>query len=340
MRSLMMAAGVGCVVGAGAAVAGPPVSKHIDPGAGWVVHLDLNAVDDTDIGRFLMEALANEADDFEDIREVMPNFWPGPEGGMFGVTLYGSSLDLEGDEVPEGFTAIIYGDDNIASWGSMLEAIAVHEGMEDEVKSRVIDGHEVWSFPVDDGARAYAGKIERRGNVAWVLAFDSHQIKQSIGMFSGGGGTDLLPRDGWRDGTILYASTDSLDGLDIDDQASRVIGDARSLRLRIGEDRGDVFLQAALDTGDDEHAGKIRNVVQGLLAIGQLMAGEDEELDAVMRVARGVEIDTAGSTVLIELSHGVQDVIGFLEEAVDMNGDVNIDFDHDDDDDEYDDDAW
>lgn len=339
MRQALVVAGAGLIVCAGSAIAGPPVEKHIDPAAGWIVHLDLDAVHDTEIGAFLMDAIADETNDFEDIREVMPNFWPGPDGGMFGLTLYGSSLDIENGDGAKDLCAILYGDDQISKWGSMLEAIALHEGVEDEVKFRRVRGHDAWSFPVDDG-RAYAGLVEKGHKVAWVVAFDSGTLDDALSLFDeGNGGTDLMPRGGWRDGTIAYVSTNTLDGLDVDDQASRVLGDARSLRVRIGEDKGDAFLQAALDTGDDEKARSIMSIAQGLIAIGNLAAAEDEELQAVMRVAQGVRLDTNGSTVYLELTHDAEDVIGFLEEAAE-GSDIDINVDNDEDDEDDHDDAW
>jgi len=75
-----MYTGLGCglVLVAGSAMAGPPVARHIDPDARWVLHVDLEELNSTEIGSFLMDMVAAETDDFEEIREVMPNFWPGP----------------------------------------------------------------------------------------------------------------------------------------------------------------------------------------------------------------------------------------------------------------------
>jgi len=331
MRSVMMGVGFGLAVCAGSAIAGPPVGRHIDPGANWVVHFDLNSIDETEIGGFFMDLLDQETEDFAEIRESMPNFWPGPEGGMFGITMYGSSLDMEGDDVPDGFTAIIYGDDQIAGWGSMLEAIALHEGFEDEIKTREVHGYDVWSVPMDGGGRVYAGKVEKGDNVAWVIAFDSSRIRDSLLMFSDGGGTDLLPRDGWREGTIAYLSTSTLDGIDLD-EASIVIGEAKSVRMRIGEDAGEVYLQAALDLGDEERADKIRSIVHGLIAIGQFVAAEDEELAMVMEAVRGREVGASGGRVLFDLTNDAGDVIEFLEEAIEADEDDTDDYMYDEDD--------
>lgn len=341
MRRALTLGCAGLAFGAGSAVAGPPVEKHIDPGAGWMVHLDLDAVADTEMGEFLMGMIAAETDEFEDIREVMPNFWPGPEGGMFGLTAYGSSLDIEGDGA-EDMCVILYGDDQISGWGSMLHGIALHEGMEDEIRHRQVRGHDAWSFPVDDG-RGYAGLVEKGRNVAWIVAFDSDTFDDALALFDDGrGDTDLMPRGGWRDGTIAYISTNTLDGLDVDEKASRVLGDARSLRMRVGEEDGEAYFQGALDTGDDENANSIMSIAQGLLAIGNLAAADDEELREVMRVAQGLSFDVEGSTVYVELTHDAEEVVEFLEEASEGGWDHNHDeYDHDDDDDhDHDDDDW
>lgn len=339
----------GVVTMAGGALGGPPEERHIDPNAGWVVHLDLEAMDETRLGSFIMDMLSRETDGFADVREVMPNFWPGPEGGMFGVTLFGATLDIEG-EGADGVSAVIYGDKQIAGWGSMLEAIAMHEGMEDEIRRRTMHGCEAWSFPLDD-SRGYAGLVEKGDDVTWVIAFDAGTFDDALATVTGShGGTELLPRDGWRDGTLMYLSTDTLDGLDIDEEASRVVGDARSIRMRLGEEGRDAFFQAALDTGDAEKANSVRTVAQGLIALGNLAAADDEELREVMRVASNLRLDTRGSTVYVELMYDAEEVVSFLEgaEGGDWENDWDDDHDdhhddwddHDDDDDDDEDEDW
>lgn len=328
--------GCGLVLVSGSALAGPPVSGHIDREAKWVLHVDLEQMASTEIGSFLMNAIADEADGFEDIREVMPNFWPGPKGGIYGVTLYGSELEFEDNEVPEDFCAIIYGNDQISGWGSMLEAIALHEGFEDQLKKREIHGASVWSMPMDEGGRIYAGLAHGRGDrVAWVVSFDADRIERALSNFErGDGGNELLPRDGWREGTIAFVATNSLDGVPMDKKASQVIGEARSLKMRVGELDKNAFFQLALDTGDKDKAQSVMSIGQGLMAIGQLAAADDEELAAVMRVARGVQLSTSGSSVLVDFDHNAKEIIEFLRESmdVDVDADIHGGWDHDDED--------
>ncbi len=336
-----MYTGLGCglVLVAGSALAGPPVAGHVDPDAKWVVHVDLEQLNSTQLGSFLMDMVAAETDNFEDIREIMPNFWPGPEGGMFGITLYGAELEFEDDEIPEDFCAVIYGNENIRGWGSMLEAIALHEGFEDQLKKREIHGAQVWSMPMEDSGRIYAGLVEgRSGRVAWVVSFDSGRIERSLAFFEDqDGGNELLPRDGWRAGTVAFAATNGLNGVPMDEKASRVIGEAKSFKMRVGELKDEAFMQLALDTGDAEKAQSVMSIGQGLMAIGQLAASEDEELAAVMRVARGLQISTSGSSVLVDFEHDAGEIVKFLRESGEFDVDVDDDRDNKDDDDH---DTW
>lgn len=334
--------GCGLALVAGSAIAGPPVSGHIDPDARWVVHVDLEQLNSTEIGSFLMDMVAAESDNFEDVREVMPNFWPGPQGGMFGVTLYGSELEFDDDEVPEDFCAVIYGNDQIRGWGSMLEAIALHEGFEDQLKKRELHGCDVWSMPMDEGGRIYAGLVEGRGDrVAWVVSFDSDRIGRSLAFFDdNGGGNELLPRDGWRDGTVAFVATNAMDGIPMDRKASQVIGEAKSFKARVGEVGANAFLQMSLDTGDKEKAQSVISIGQGLMAIGQLAAAEDEELAAVMRVARGLQLSTSGTSVLVDFEHDAGEIVEFLRESGEFDVEDHFDYDDDDEDDHDEDDAW
>ena len=326
MRTLVNASiGCGLALTAGSALAGPPVSAHIDPDARWVIHVDLEQLSSTKIGSFLMDMAADETDNFEDIREIMPNFWPGPEGGIYGITLYGSALEFDDDEVPEEFCAVIYGNEKIRGWGSMLEAIALHEGFEDQLKKREIHGSDVWSMPMEEGGRIYAGLVEGRGDrLAWVVSFDSDRIEQSLAFFDDkAGGNELLPRDGWRDGTVAFIATNAVADVPMDRKASKVIGEAKSFKVRVGEVGKEAFLQMSLDTGDQEKAKSVMNIGQGLLAIGQLASGEDEELAELMRVASGLRLTTSGSNVLVDFEYDANEIVKFLRESGEFDVDVH-----------------
>lgn len=310
------------------ALAGPPVAAHVDPGAKWVLHVDLETMNDTKLGGFVMDMLASETNDFADIREIMPNFWPGPKGGMFGLTLSGSSLDFEDEEVPEGFVAILYGNEQIAGWGSMLEAIALHHGIEDQLHKKELHGCDVWSVPMDEGGRIYAALAEGQGDrLAWVISFDSGNLDHALATLTeGSGGSELLPRDGWREGTIAFLATSAVADIPMDDMHSRVFDGARSVKFRVGESAGDAFLQASLDTGDDQKAQSVLSISQGLMALGSLAAADDPELAHVMQVAQGVKFSAAGSSVLLDFNHDADEMVTFLDEMFN----VNLDFGGDD----------
>lgn len=313
------------------ALAGPPVPAHVDPGAKWVLHVDLETMNDSQLGGFVMDMLAKETDDFEDVREIMPNFWPGPKGGMFGLTFFGSALDFDEGEVPEGFVAVLYGNEQIAGWGSMLEAIALHHGIEDQLHKKELHGCDVWSVPMDEGGRIYAALAEGRGDrLAWVIAFDQGHLDHALATLTeGSGGSELLPRDGWREGTIAFLATSAVADIPMDDMHSRVFDGARSVKFRVGESEGDAFLQASLDTGDDQKAQSVLSISQGLMALGNLAAAEDEELAQVMRIAQGVKFSAAGSSVLLDFTRDAGEMVGFLEDLVDDRRELhNHDHDH------------
>lgn len=322
-----MGVAAGLVLTAGSVAAGPPVSGHIDGEAAWVLHVDLEAMGSSRLGSFLLEALADETDEFEEIRELIPGFFPGPSGGMLGLTMFGRSLEQDGDRTPEDFCAIVYGTDAISGWGARIEAITEREGFAEHVTTRERHGGMVWSVPTEEGGRAYAGRVQGRGGrIAWVIGFDADLIDRALARFAvEGGGTGLLPLDGWRDGTIAFAATDAIDKLPMDDKASRVIGEARSIKIRLGETDARAFVQMSLDTGDDERAQTVLSVAHGLIAIGQLASADDPDLARVMAVVQDVSLRASGRSVLLDFSRDTEELIGFIREAVRADIDVESD---------------
>ncbi|HED54216.1 MAG TPA: hypothetical protein ENJ00_08450 [Phycisphaerales bacterium] len=333
MRTLV---GSACVVAlvSGSALASPPVRKHIDPEAQWVVHLDLDALNDSEIGSWLMEQAAEDSDDFEDVRQVLPGFWPGPDGGLTGVTLYGQSLDMEEEQGWSSFAAIIYGDDRITDWGEQLEHAAEQDGAGDAVRHRTVNGHESWSIPMDDDARAYMALVEHGRRAAWVVTFAPGQLKHALGIVDDGSGGSELLEGGWDDGVIGFAGTLSLNSIDDDGGLTRILGDSVALAARVGEVDGEVTLEAAIDTGDEEKSQALMGIANGLVSAGVLASGQDEDLDRLMEVIGDVEMDVDGSLFVLSLTRDADEVIEFLESVDDgelLDGDFDDDDDWDDD---------
>jgi hypothetical protein len=319
--------GLGLLLASGSATAGPPVPGHIDSEAAWVVHVDLEQMGASRLGSFMLEALGDETDDFAEIRALIPGFFPGPSGGMLGLTMSGRSLEQDGDRSPEDFCAIVYGTDAIGGWGERIEAIAEREGFAEHVTTREVHGGTVWSVPTEEGERAYAGRVQGRGGrIAWVIAFDDGLMDRAMARFADqGGGTDLLPLDGWREGTIAFAATNAMSTLPMDDKASRVIGEARSVKVRLGETDARAFVQMSLDTGDAERAQTVLSVAHGLIAIGQLASAEDPELARVMSVVQDVSLRTSDRSVLLDFSRDADELIGFIREAIEADISVERD---------------
>jgi len=273
---------------------------------------------------------------------VFPEFWPGPEGGLTGVTLYGQSLNLEEEDGWSSFAAILYGDERIAEWGGQLEEAAEREGAADEIHHRTVLGHESWSIPMDDQARAYVALVEHGRRAAWVVTFDPGELKHALDIVDeGSGGNDLLD-DGWDEGVIGFAGTMSLSSIDDDGGLTRILGDSVAMAGRVGEVDGEVTLEAAIDTGDEDKSKALMGVAMGLIGAGTLAAGEDEDLARLMEVVGDVEMDLDGTLLVFSLTRDAGDVIEFLEamdEGVSFGDDIDDDEHGDDDvDDDWDDD--
>lgn len=113
-------------------------------------------------------------------------------------------------------------------------------------------------------------------------------------------------------GTILFAAAgDRFSELGQFGGASAVSKLARGLVLEIGEDRGQLFGNLAIETRTAEDAQKIQQVLQGTVALVGLM-GDDVDRDTRSRLQRMVgalRIDSAGTRATASFRYDIKTLI-------------------------------
>lgn len=320
MRTALTTAVV--ISGLGAPVLAAPLrAGHVDSDARWVAHLDLEAAGHSIIGKWVFQQARAESDDFEELQEILPGFTLEADGPIRGITVYGSAVDMEAHGGWDSFVGVVYGTGQLKEWDAhiarVIEAAEELGGIQMQV-----DGRSVRAIPVEDGVVYMTLASGSGGRHAMVFAFHPPRLGRALDVIGGeresARESSLMPKHGWRDGTIAYFAAEELTEFGELEEASRVLGQAKTIGMRVGEADGRFFAEAAIETDEPEKAAALAHIVQGFVALGTLAAAQqdgDPELRRLMRLASDLRFEASDSTFVASFSHDAGSVVELLEES-------------------------
>ncbi len=343
MRQAMTKTGAAALGGlfltSGLAAAGPLNADHVPGSARWIAHVDLEAAGAASVGRYMLDMIEHESDGYEDIRKGISGFTLSPEGGLRGITIFGRELDEESED----FVALLYGDERIASWGDEIRAKMLEHGY--DAPKIEADGNRVLVVPVDEDEPIFASRARSGDDHVWIITRSANRSGKGASFISSGGkSNEDLAGLGWKSGTIAFAAVDSPSEMGDFEEMSHIAEQAERVMARVGEVDGKVFAEARVDTHDERQAEQIARMADGLLALGTMMAVEDEELAHVMELVRGLNVSARDGALRVSMSHDAAEVKSWIEESVNFGDDYDDDWDDEsddwDEDHDEDDDFW
>ena len=127
--------------------------------------------------------------------------------------------------------------------------------------------------------------------------------------------SQLIPALG-TDAFLLFGVAHSMDQVDKLPKQAQVLKQAERARLAAGEKAENVFVTLSLDARTVEAATQIQQMVQGLIALGNLQGEQNADLQKLSQAAR---VDAKEKEVTLALQLPVQDVITKIGEATDKS---------------------
>lgn len=247
------------LIAAPAAFAGPFQPERIPAQANWYVHADLTAMRETTTGGILMNFIGQEQGkalaEFENLLEF------DPLTDLTGVTLFGSGKNQDGALIVSGkfdqrhLEQMISNAENYQS--SSHGATTVHQ----------------W----DD-----QGKTQRAAfHNQQTLIISQQEELLHLGLDVLGGKEPGLPAEtslpSENPVAVGFANISQIDMPD--DEGSRIIRQAKSIIITLNEkgDRLETAMVAKTDSNDT--ARRMRDILEGLVALGQLADQKIESLD-------------------------------------------------------------
>lgn len=256
-----------------AGLAGPLKIERIAAAAKWAAHLDAEALLQSGIGRFLLSEAEKKADFLDGIATIREVFGFDPLRDVRGITLYGkvyadqqvvviADATVDQDKLAglltgnPGYRGHEYGDRTLHQWT-------------DKAKGDKPARTQFGCF-YDKSTVMIASTLDLLKGAVDVLDGESKSLAQS----------DALPfLQKPPAGAILVAAGEQIKlPAEGDEPRVAVIRDLTDLALQVGEADGVMFLNVTAGTKTARRALQLRQIVQGFVAMGQMMLQEREDI--------------------------------------------------------------
>ena len=302
MRRLAMAA---LILAASCAptLAGPFKKEQVPDSAGWVAHVDVQAFLTSQVGKFALEEARKQEAFNAALGFLQQAFAFNPLMDLKGVTVYGQRL---GDDVG---VAIL---DALLSQEKILPALQANE----TYKSTEYGKHTLhqWSDapkPVRDKdsgeITSYVPGKKQVGcfydNNTVVLGSNMNAVQKALDVLDGkGGNMAKKPLAGLGEspkGTFIVAAAGAIEmpGSDSGKPEAMILRQIAGAALHAGEADGKLFVDLTGTIKTAERAVKVAQIIQGVVAFGQVMMQERPDIPAL---GEKVDVTAEGTTVRVK----------------------------------------
>lgn len=281
----------GVLATAFAGTAGPLQRSDVAAEPAWVIHLDVDALRPTAVGRFILAEMEKPEAEAR-LSAFQAIFNVDVRRQLHGITLYGQS------KAPEDGVALVYADFDANRLTTLAKAAhdhqstdykkhVIHNWIDDQKKAK--SGGQPRTYAAIHGARVVFGQKEER--VAQALDV----LDQAAPALSAGKALPQLGAAG--DASFLQAAVVKLDLPEKDPNAT-LFRLSKLVALNVGEAQGQVKANLVLEAKDEAVAGPLASIAQGLLALGKLQADKPE----AAKFAEAVKLTQDGPRVTASLS--------------------------------------
>jgi hypothetical protein len=284
---------------AATAVAGPPRLQWVDAEASWMVHLDVEAITDSSLGRYILEHGEEIDIDLDDLDEIEEEIGIDPRRDILSATIYGGRGE---DESP---TVILL---------MTPRADEVLEKMRDQEHYRrlKVDDYTLHRWEEDDRMYFHLRPDRRGERRIAVLSEDKSRVLDACRVLDGDRDSLADARAADEDeaeaigrprrGSLVFAFAKGLPWLhDDDDPASAILQRSDRVLLEVRERGSTTMADLLISARSADDARNISDVVQGLLALGRIMAAEEPDLDELGDILHDIKVESEHNDIRISL---------------------------------------
>ena len=318
MKKLAMTAlviGMCCSVTPG----GPLKTEQVSGEAIWVAHLDAAALLKSQVGKFILSEIEKKEGFVDGIGKVRETLGFDPLADVRGVTLYGKAIgddsavviiDVTADQ--KKVLALLEG--NATYKATEYGERTLHEWRDDaKTKTDPATGEQVVVKP----AKQQFGAFYDAATV--IVASSMDLLKGAVDVLDGkakslakSGAIKTLPKP--AEGVFLTVAAEHIKfPAKADKPQAAPFRHITDLSAQLGEAKQAVFLHATALTTTAEKAMKLRQVVQGFVALGQMMLAEREDLPAL---GEKVQVGGTENTVQVDADVPTDSLIKMFQHLV------------------------
>jgi hypothetical protein len=299
-------------------LAGPFKKEQVPDSAGWVAHVDVQAFLASQVGKFALEEARKQEAFNAGLGFLQQAFAFNPLMDLRGVTVYGQRL---GDDVG---VAIL---DALVSQEKILPSLQANE----TYKSTEYGKHTLhqWSDapkPVRDKdsgeITSYLPGKKQVGcfydNNTVLVGSSINAMQKALDVLDGkGGNMAKKPLAGLGEspkGTFIVAAAGAIEmpGTDAGKPEAMILRQIAGAALQAGETDGKLFVDLVGTIKTAERAAKVAQIIQGIVAFGQVMMEERPDIPAL---GEKVDVTAEGTTVRVKAvapSDSVSKVVRFF----------------------------
>ena len=289
----------------------PGESRPLEPGwvaadACWLIHVDIGALKNSTIGRFVLEH--PEEFDLDELDEFEQEVGLHPLTDFMSFTLYGFSDDPEADGVIVAVTSA-RADEALARLKAIEEIDSV------EVK---LEGYSV-QILTDDGERHYlhVRPADRRDQRIVVLAGSEDVLLRAIKVIDNrapglSAGRSSILDGGPNRGSIVFIACGDIEELGGIEPASEILRLSDGVTIDVGEAQGQAYGEATVSATSPESATSIAEVVKGMIALGRLIAAQEPEARPLADLANAIDVGVHDQKITVRISFDAEQLVWIL----------------------------
>jgi hypothetical protein len=283
---------------AAVAQAAPFDAKNISADAKWVVHVDVDAVRDSQIVKKSFETcpvLKNEAGKHFD--KIVAELGLDLRKDLHGITIYGCDTDKDHG------VAIVFAKVNRKPLIEKAQKAADHK----LVKYGAYEIH-TWTGKMGPETHTGAGAFYKNGAI--VLASSAKRVESAIAVLDGKS-PGLTDPKSLLGGHVYTGSTVLLRSIAMPPEANHaVIREISAFRIAMGETKGKSFYRARVFMKSPEAAEQVKAINEGIKALASLHFSDDP---AVMKLVDGLQTTVKDKTVSVRWDASTADVWTVVE---------------------------
>lgn len=284
--------------------AGPLQRGDVPNDPVFVIHVDCDTLRQSVIGKYLMEEM-EKPEAKKKIAAFQTIFSFDPRKELHGLTVYGPTTDQEDGVL------LVYADFDAARLTTLAEGAKKHESVThgrhvihswiDENKPSKKSANSRTYSAIHGKVVIFAQKESRVADALDVLDRTKPNLTGSTKYASLGAG---------EQGTFIQGAATKIVGPPSDPNAA-VLKQAKMFLLNIGESQQRIYASLNLETDSEEVAKQIESVARGLVGLMALQKDKPEST----KLAQGLTIQQAGSSIVAKLSLPAEDVVGMMKSS-------------------------